>query len=122
SEDGNQHQKVKWQISLKDSVADLFSAIEGKLLTELDFSKLDHIYEAENVISSFNHSQLNGYKYVMAFNPGAADDTTFNLNEFYPGVYTKTYFDKIFYENGYSYTFDEMYNDDVKFDKLINPY
>lgn len=123
------HDDVKYTVLVKDVTSDFFGTIDGKLLTdpEIDFSYLNHTFNADNVIASFTNTNDSGFlgggfKYVMPYNPSTVDDITFALAEFNPGIYAKQYFDKIFSSAGYSYTWPSMDSPSIQFSKLIIPY
>lgn len=119
----NNEDKITYTVLIKDKASDFFTSISNKYLTDLTgFEWMNHQYTAANVISSFDNTISDGYKYVMPFNAESADDAVFNLNEFYPAVYAKIYFDKIFNAAGYSYSWPEASGSTVNFDKLIIPY
>lgn len=107
---------LDYTITVKDTVSELFTEIGNKLLTDLDFSDLNHIYEASAVISSYNHQKEQGYKYILPM----TDDNIYNLIEMKPAIYVWQYFKRIFAKAGYSYQFDEMQA--IGFDKLLIPY
>jgi hypothetical protein len=117
--------KIEYTVLIKDTASDFFTSINNKFLTDLDFSDLNHIYTADNVISSFNNTISDGYKYVMPFNSPNLDlygaDAVFDLIEFAPGIYAKNYFDKIFAGSGYNYNWPDALTK-YRFDKLIIPY
>ena len=113
---------VSYTVIIKDSTTDFFKEINNKLLTDLDFSDLNHTYTANNVIDSFDNTISDGYKYLMPHNPGTSADTKFYLNEFTPAIYTKKYFDNIFAKSGFGYSWPSMSADTLQFDKLIIPY
>lgn len=116
---------ILYTILIKDTASDFFTNINNKFLNDLDFSDLNHIYNATNVISSFNNTINDGYKYVMPFNSPNLDlysaDAVFDLIEFAPAIYTKSYFDKIFAGAGYTYNWPDALTK-YRFDKLIIPY
>jgi hypothetical protein len=119
----NYEDAVTYTVLVKDSTSDFFSVISNRYLTDITgFTWMNHIYTAANVVSSFTNTINQGYKYVMPFNPEAADDATFDLKEFSPGIYARLYMDKIFANAGYSYNWPSMNNDNIQFDKLIIPY
>ena len=112
---GNDEQ-IEYTITVKDTVSELFTDIGNKLLTDLDFSDLNHIYQASDVIASFDHDKEDGYKYVLPI----TDDAQYDLTEMKPAVYVWQYLNRIFSNAGYSYQFDEMVQ--IGFDKLLIPY
>lgn len=119
---------------IKDSTSDLFSTLNNKILGDLDFSDMNHVYTAENVIKSWSNTWntgftddldgtlKKGFKYVMPFNPEVQDDIQFRLAEFLPGIYARNYFDKIFNSASYSYYWPTMDDEDIQFSKLVIPY
>ena len=109
-------QMVEYEVLVKEDRGTFFTDISNKYLTDLDFSDLDHYVDASVVITSFNNTVADGYKYVMPFNI----DNQYQLNWFKPGIYAKNYFDRIFATSGYSYTWDGL--EAAKFDKLLIPY
>ena len=109
-------QMVEYEVLIKEDRGTFFTDISNKYLTDLDFSDLDHYVDASVVISTFDYSVTDGYKYVMPFNI----DNQYQLNWFKPGIYAKNYFDRIFASSGYSYTWAGL--EDANFDKLLIPY
>lgn len=108
--------EVNYELLIKDSKVEFFTQIANKELTDLDFSDLNHTLNSSFVVSSFSNTVADGYKYILPF----SDDNTYRLNEFKPAIYAKTYFDRIFSNAGFSYTWNGL--QDAKFDKLLIPY
>ena len=108
--------EVSYSVLIKDSRAEFFTAITNANLTDLDFSDLNHIFDATGIVASFANTVVDGYKYVMPYN----DTNSYVANEFKPGIYAKTYFDRIFAVAGFTYTWSELAS--AHFDKLIIPY
>jgi hypothetical protein len=108
--------EVSYEVLIKDTRAEFFTAITNANLTDLDFSDLDHVFSSTNIVASFSHTVADGYKYVMPYING----NDFNANDFKPGIYAKTYFDRIFAVAGFTYTWDEIGS--ARFDKLLIPY
>jgi hypothetical protein len=108
--------EVSYEVLIKDSRAEFFTAITNAKLTDLDFSDLDHVFSSTNIVASFSHTVADGYKYVMPYING----NDFNANDFKPAIYAKTYFDRIFAVAGFTYTWDEIAS--ARFDKLLIPY
>jgi hypothetical protein len=112
---GNDEQ-IMYTVTVKDTVSELFTDIGSKLLTDLDFSDLNHTYQASDVIASFDHEKEDGYKYVLPI----TDDAQYNLTEMKPAVYVWQYLNRIFSNAGYSYQLDEMIS--IGIDKMLIPY
>jgi hypothetical protein len=113
--DGYEEQ-VTYEVLVKDSKADFFTAIANKELTDIDFSDLNHTYDAFNVVNRFANTVVNGFKYFL---PGSAD-AVYNTQEFKPAVFAKTYLDRIFQDAGFTYDWPTMGYD--RFEKLFIPY
>lgn len=108
--------EVSYTVLIKDSRAEFFTAITNANLTDLDFSDLDHVWTATDIVATFNNTVVDGYKYVMPFN----DTNSYSSNDFKPAIYAKTYFDRIFAVAGFTYTWAELTA--AHFDKLLIPY
>jgi hypothetical protein len=113
--DGYEEQ-VTYEVLVKDSKADFFTAITNKELTDIDFSDYNHPYDAFNVVARFSNTVANGFKYFL---PGSGD-AVYNTQEFKPAIFAKTYFDRIFQDAGFTYDWPTMSYD--RFEKLLIPY
>lgn len=109
-----QDDEVTYSLLIKSKEADLFTLMDNDELTDLDFSELNHTYEAVNVVASFTHDVTDGYVYPQ----GISDDGNFDLTDFRPAIYLKRYFDKIHAKHGFGY---EVQGFDI-FDKLVIPF
>ena len=107
---------VEYEVLVKESKADFFTAINNKELTDIDFSDLNHTYDAFNVVNRFSNTVVDGFKYFL---PGSGD-VFYTTQEFKPTIFAKTYFDRIFADSGFTYNWASLSN--TKFDKLIIPY
>lgn len=108
--------EVSYEVLIKDSRAEFFTAITNANLTDLDFSDLDHVFSSTNIAASFSNTVVDGYKYVMPY----INSNDYNANDFKPAIYAKTYFDRIFAVAGFTYTWNELTS--AHFDKLLIPY
>jgi hypothetical protein len=113
---------ITYTLLIKDTTADFFSIINNKYLSDINLGFLNNNRLAADIISSFDNTVQDGYKYVMPFNPSTTAIPQFNINEFSPGVYAKIYFDKIFANAGFNYSWPGLTASDIQFDKLIIPY
>jgi hypothetical protein len=108
--------EVEYEVLIKDESSEFFTRLGNNELTNLDFSDLNHEYRADNVVASYAHTQGDGYKYLLPFK----DSNNYLLQEMKPAIYAKTYFDRIFSNAGFSYTWDTL--SAAHFDKLIIPF
>jgi len=109
-------ESVEYEVLVKDSKADFFTAINNKELTDIDFSDLNHTYDAFNVVNRFTNTVANGFKYFL---PGSGD-AFYSTNEFKPAIFAKVYMDRIFANAGFQYNWSGLTA--ARFDKLIIPY
>jgi hypothetical protein len=107
---------VEYEVLVKESKADFFTAINNKELTDIDFSDLNHTYDAFNVVNRFSNTVVDGFKYFL---PGSGD-VFYTTQEFKPAIFAKTYFDRIFQDSGFQYNWASL--SATKFDKLVIPY
>lgn len=119
----NHEQEVTYSVLVKDGTSDFYTTLGNKELT--DIARLDtvlHNLSSENVIGSFDNTYLDVIKYVMPYKNATNAGAQFSLKHFQPGIYAKIYMDSIFGDAGYSYKWDEQFDELVGFDKLIIPY
>ena len=109
-------QNVSYEVLIKDTKSQLFTAIAQKELNNLDFSDLNHFSNSSAIIGSFSFTQANGFKYVLPYNT----TNSYNVRKIKPAIYAKTYFDRIFETAGFTYTWANLQN--ARFDKLLIPY
>ena len=112
----NDDEQVVYTVTVKDTVGDLFTDIGNAMLTDLDFSDLNHSYTSANVVASWAHDVTDGYKYILPM----SSDNIYQLPEMKPAIYLKTYLDRIFSNAGYQYQFSEA--NEIGFNKLLMPY
>ena len=113
--DGYEEQ-VDYEVLIKDSRADFFTAIANKELTDINFSDFNHPYDAFNVVARFSNTVVNGFKYFL---PGSGD-ATYSTQEFKPAIFAKIYFDRIFSGAGFTYDWPSLSTD--RFNQLLIPY
>lgn len=107
---------VEYEVLVRDSKGDFFTAINNKELTDIDFTDLNHTYDANNIQMRFGNTVTDGFKYFL---PGSGD-ANYMVNEFKPAIFAKVYMDRIFADAGYQYNWPTL--SATKFDKLIIPY
>jgi len=121
-----------YEVGLYGETTNLFKQLGDAELTDLDFSELNHEWEASNVVDAwFNSvgSTGNDYYYPLidygqanfqrATTPAPYVDS-FNTEDFYPAIAVKKYVDKIFAFAGFTYESDFFTSQWFK--QLIVPY
>ena len=109
-------QKITYSVLVKDSQADFFTKLDNKELTDIDFSDFNHILNATNAVATWTNTVADGYKYPITW----SNDNFYTLKEMRPAIYAKTYFDRIFANAGFQYTWSAL--TDAHFDKLLIPF
>jgi len=109
-------QMVEYDVLVKDTQCEFYTAITNKELTDLDFSDLNHIFGTGTIYDSFNNTVADGYKYLLPYKNSAE----YSVNELKPAIYAKTYFDRIFSNAGFTYEWSGL--SAAHFDKLLIPY
>lgn len=109
---------VSYEVVVKDDVSDFFTIINGRYLTDLDFSEENHFLTAANIVATFPNTSANSnYKYHLTAN---ADDV-FDVSQFKPAIWLRKYWDRIHARAGKAYEWASMNDPDTKFDNLIVP-
>jgi len=111
-------QEVEYEVLVKDTQAEFYTAITNNELTDLDFTDLNHIFTAADIVASFDNTITEGFKYVFPYSSTA--NPTYNVRQFKPAIYAKLYLDRIFSNAGFSYEWSGL--SDANFDKLLIPY
>lgn len=111
------YKKYKYRVYIFDEVAALFTTIGEKELGDLSFPELEHNFNRQTILDSWSNTE--GYIYPIYPN---TDSTIWTLNDFKPAMFEKNYFDKIFSNAGYTYTFDALSRSDIRMDKRIVPF
>jgi hypothetical protein len=109
-------QMVEYDVLVKDTQCEFYTAITNKELTDLDFSDLNHIFGTGTIYDSFNNTVVDGYKYLLPYK----NALEYSVNELKPAIYAKTYFDRIFSNAGFTYEWSGL--SAAHFDKLLIPY
>jgi len=111
-------QIVNYEVLIKDTKAELFSTMNSQELNDLDFSDLDHYQTSDGIVSTFNNTVTDGYKYVLPYSTTGSNN--YHQRQMKPAIYAKTYFDRIFNTAGFTYQWDDL--SVARFDKLLIPY
>jgi hypothetical protein len=121
---------ISYEVNIFGRNANLFNDIGEALLNELDISTFNHDWTLQNEQDSWATSIIeggvsvpfslgNGYTYSMIDYGYSEDKDEWQVTEFFPSVYAKTYVDKIFAAAGYEY--NSTFFDSTYFKSLIIP-
>ena len=127
----NEH--YTYDVVLLGELANIFTEIGDGYVDDADMNwiELNHPYNAANVFNSWDTSYIlngavtpfsygSGYTYPMINYSGSADQTTWNLEDFFPAAYAKEYIDRIFDSVDFEYE-SNFFNSDY-FKRLIIPF
>jgi hypothetical protein len=109
-------QGVEYEVLIKDTRVEFFTAIANQELTALDFTDLNHTFSAADIVNTFSNTITEGFKYVLPYDT----DNIYNVRQMKPAIYAKTYFDRIFATAGFQYEWSDLAA--ARFDKLLIPY
>jgi len=112
-------QKIEYECIIIGRVANLFSDIADKYLSDLSLGH-SHVYSKTNIESSWVATVGEGYVYPMIDYAEISDEKNWYVENFYPSVYVKQIVDSIFSGAGYRYSSD--FFDSNLFKRLIIPY
>ena len=93
-----QGDEVFFNVELNAKTADFISEIGDTELTALDFSEFDHILTRDTVVTSWTHSNSDGYYYFNAWN----GTDLYEIKDFRPAIYYIQYLTKMFDYAGFS--------------------
>lgn len=112
--------QITYTLTIYGSVLNLFNEIGNAKLTDLDFSEFDHEWNETNIVASWTPTVGSGYVYPMIDYGESPTYDLWNANQFYPAIFVKEYWDKIFEGAGFSYSSDFLASD--LFKRLIIPF
>jgi hypothetical protein len=120
---------IEFECSMHGISAELFGVIDGRRMSDLDFSEYDHVLSLGNVTDSWDNnivvnglsvasSNGTGYVYGLYNNGTRSSYSLLSLDDCIPYLYAKTVIDKIISNAGFSYSTASFFNDDF-FKRLI---
>lgn len=113
-------ESISFAAVVYNDAASFYQQLGSKLLEELQINTPTdtHTLTLANVQASYDHDVTDKYVYLLPYK----DDSTYYLNQFILSLFAKTIFDAIFESNGYTYTWDELSNYNIRFDELLIPF
>jgi hypothetical protein len=113
-----QNNLVEYTVLIKDTKADLFTAIGGRELTDIDFSYLNHTLTSSHVISTFNNTVEDEYKYYLPY----SESNSYMVQDLRLGIFEKVYLDKIIGGAGFTWSWPGYSAMTAQADKTIVPF
>lgn len=97
--------QIEYEVSVFGELAGLNVALSGGLLEDLDFSEYDEVYNAANVVASWDNTPGSGIFYpLIDYGTYSEDKHDWDIRTFRPALYVKEYIDKMFEGAGYRYS------------------
>lgn len=113
--------QLEYQAALNGDLTTLNVALTNGLLTDLDFSSYDLIYNIANIRASWdNHSGAGVYFPLMDYGTYSALKHDWDVRTFRPALFVKEYIDKMFAAAGFRYDCD-LFNTD-RFKRMVVPH
>lgn len=118
-----------YSVVIYGEISSLFNDLGGLKVTDLDFSEYNHIWNLANVENSWNTSIkynnidapfILGRGYVYPFEWRGQTTNEMGVEDFYPAIYVKTIWDKIFKKAGKTYT--STFLNSKEFKSLVIPF
>jgi hypothetical protein len=112
--------KVEYTGIVYNDVVDFFKEMGNKELTDLRIANASNSHELNltNIEASYDHDADDVYYYPTYYNWS----NVYFVNQFFPAVFAKVYFDAIFEQAGFTYEWDELGDFGFEFDKCIIPF
>lgn len=111
--------KIEYSVCIKGQVGTIFSDLANTELTDIDLSAFNHVYSYAVQTSSWTNTYLQGYCYPLIDYGFDSNLASVNVEHLLPAVFLRTYIDKIFASQGYTYT--SSFFDSAFFKNLIVP-
>ncbi len=115
----NDDNRKEYECTIIGAVSNIFTVLGASELTALDLSAYDHTYNKTNQVASWTAPVGIGYVYPM-IDYGYTNGLTYDVENFYPATYVKTYVDKIFSYAGFTYESNFLTSNIFK--RLIIPF
>ena len=91
---------VEYKCVIVSNSIDFMGEIKGKLLNELDLGGLDHDLNITNVENSWSNTE--DYVYPLFWKSAGGGNNNYNIEDFKPAIFYKTYLKKIAEQAGYT--------------------
>ncbi|MEM9076313.1 MAG: hypothetical protein AAGC43_04700 [Bacteroidota bacterium] len=108
----------EYRVAVFDGILDLGVILGEKRINELDFSQFDHLLSMQSFIDSFQNTE--GYIYGVAEFGKTVNNSYISIDKQAPSLFAKTIWDKIFNENGLTYT-GVFFEEDAEWPLLVMP-
>ena len=87
--------QIMYKVELYGELGNLIQLMGDSKLSDLTFTEYNHVYNRTNQKASWTVNYLQGYYYPM-IQYGETDGLNWKVENFYPAIYAKQYWDKMF--------------------------
>lgn len=115
--EGTAEQDIEFEVVIFSIGYDLFSNVKNLYVTDLGFDYLNHRFTRPNILATAGNTWEDGYKYHLMYKGGS---NLYDLQDFRPGIFFKTYVDRIVEQAGFTYEWEDM--SATTFERLFVPY
>jgi hypothetical protein len=113
--------RPEYEVAVFGKLASLNVALGAGFLEDLDFSAYNHVYNATNIIASWDNVAGTGVYYpLIDYGTYSAAKHNWDIRTFRPALYAREYIDKMFTAAGYRFVSDLMDTD--RFKRLVIPH
>jgi hypothetical protein len=114
--------KISYEIEITGRLADLFTILGDTKIKDLTWSDLDHTYSRANQIASWVATPGSNYVYPFIDYGFTLNEIDYEVNDFFPGIYVKEIWDRIFSWAGFQYTSPSGFLTSNYFKRLFLPF
>lgn len=119
--DRQQLGRMYYNVELYGALANIFTDLGDKKLTDLDYSSDNHTYDRTNQRATWSNTDSDDGNYVYPMiNYGITSEATWKVEDFFPAISLRSLVEKIVTGAGYSW--DSTFLDSSYFKKLFVPY
>jgi hypothetical protein len=111
--------EIEYEVIIIGRTANLFQDLGERKLNQLDLSAYNHTWNRANIEASWTGTSALGYYYGLIDYGIDSTEVNWTISNYYPQIYLKAIIDRIFSENGYSYS--SNFFDSTRFKKLVIP-
>lgn len=111
--------KIEYEVAIFGKNSNIFIELGNSLLTDLNYSELDHYYTRDEQAYSWTQDYNYGYVYPLIDYGFDTNLNSYDIEHLFPATYVRTYIDKIFANAGFRY--QSTFFDSDLFKKLIIP-
>ena len=99
-------EKIEYVVEAFSNIRNFFNDVGEGLLTDLDYSDLQHTWDATEIQNSWNYDYTDGYVYPMVDYGDVSNKSQWYDFNFKPAIFARYIWDKIFAAAGWGYSSD----------------